>query len=62
MTAEPLGHAHLMRVCQHDVVVLQCRCVGPKTKVLVPCPPSCELTTDPRASRVCPCHTHEEMP
>ena len=49
MTAEQLGHGHLIKVCQHEVVVSQCKCIGPKSKVLVPCPPSCELTTDPES-------------
>jgi|SRR5665213_290610 len=41
MTLEQLGHAHVIRVCQHDTVVSQCSCPGAKSKILVPCPASC---------------------
>lgn len=33
---------HYRSKCVHGVVVAQCRCPGPKTVRVVPCPPSCE--------------------
>jgi len=32
---------HFRDVCVHGDVVRQCRCAGPKTDHIVPCPPSC---------------------
>ena len=33
--------AHIINECVHGTVVSQCRCPGPKAKILVPCPASC---------------------
>ncbi len=32
---------HYLDKCKHGVVVRQCRCPGPKTVNVVPCPPMC---------------------
>lgn len=36
---------HFRKVCKHGVVTEQCRCIGPKTVTIVPCPPSCDIDT-----------------
>jgi len=33
--------SHYLDKCKHGVVVRQCRCGGPKTVNVVPCPPMC---------------------
>jgi hypothetical protein len=32
---------HFINKCEHGVVVSQCRCMGPKTTTIVPCPSYC---------------------
>lgn len=32
---------HFQEVCEHGTVVAQCRCPGPKSVKIVPCPSNC---------------------
>jgi len=32
---------HFVKRCEHGTVVAQCRCPGPKTATIVPCPEDC---------------------
>ena len=38
--------AHHRDECEHGVMVSQCRCPGPKTINIVPCPPRCTANTE----------------
>lgn len=35
---------HAIKVCKHGKIVSRCRCIGPHTTVVVPCPESCKET------------------
>lgn len=41
---------HLVKKCEHGVVVAQCKCFGPKTEVIVACPPTCSTQVESDAS------------
>ena len=34
--------SHYVKKCEHGVIVTQCRCMGPKLVIVVPCPPKCK--------------------
>lgn len=38
--------SHFRKVCKHGTLVMQCRCIGPRVDIIVPCPSHCKERED----------------